>query len=221
MNFCLVDSRPLEVDWTVFLTTHAQGDSDRKRFPSACNSVEHSCEEFYLAVGIFELMFAWDRRGMCHSECNLIPTSLRNLYPTFCPFALPLLLSFWAQRHTRHGFQRRASRGSWCCSRASVRANQDRTWLVKAQKEQIYTRPITRCVVTGGKGGMEEGDNHMGCALSQDTLPQIDREGTNHSQCTLNPNLFEKFASQILYPKYCQFALPPSLSAPALWCRKQ
>ena len=98
MNFCLVDSRPLEVDWTVFLTTHAQGDFDRKRLPSACNSVKHSCEEFYLAVGILELMFAWDRRGMYHSECNLIPTSLRNLYPTFCPFALPLLLSFWAER---------------------------------------------------------------------------------------------------------------------------
>ena len=63
---------------------------------------------------------------------------------------------------------------------------------------------------------MEEGDNHMGCALSQDTLPQIDREGTNHSECNLNPNLFEKFASQ-----YCQFALPPSLFAPAFRCRKQ
>ena len=63
VNSCLVDSRPLDVDWTIFLTTQlfrkiAQSDSNRKRLPSACNSVKHSCEEFYLAVGILELMIA-------------------------------------------------------------------------------------------------------------------------------------------------------------------
>ena len=95
-----------------------------------------------------------------------------------------------------------------------IRTSEPRSHL--ALKNIHHKRPITWRFVTGGKGGIEEGDHHTGCALSQDTLPQMDPERTNYSECILNPNNWRN-----LYPKYCQFALPPSLFAPAFWGRKQ